>query len=331
MSTVPGLAGRVAPHLRRVLIVVMIIAAAIALGKGLISFETTRLFYVTTGHAALFTTIIVTQLALFAAFGLLTVLVVGGSLWWFFRHRPAWHPDYHTQLYRWQFMRLERPLRGPLTVLVVGLLAYRAGAAAAGQWQTALAWAYARPWGVVDSHFHRDAAFFVATVPFATLVVAAVSTAFTTAIAAVLVVAFPYGALLPGKGRPRVARSLAAFITVDSTPGPDYGHFTVLEPPAGASVPSPAQIQNDVESSTRISEALTLQRGGNSTVILGNLLCIPLGGRMLYVEPVYTRAAGGGSFPVLRHVIAAYGDSAPSFEATLPAALSKALGSGGRG
>lgn len=123
-------------------------------------------------------------------------------------------------------------------------------------------------------------------------------------------------------------RNLAAFLTVDSEPGPGYGAFTLLELPAGASVEAPGQIQNDIESSTDISEALTLQRGGNSTVVLGNLLTIPLGGRMLSVEPVYTKAAGGNSFPVLRHVIAVYGDGEPAFETSAEAAVSKALASG---
>ncbi len=121
-------------------------------------------------------------------------------------------------------------------------------------------------------------------------------------------------------------RNLAAFLSVDSQPGPDYGKFTLLELPAGESVEAPAQIQNDIESANTISKALTLQRGGNSKVVLGNLLTIPLGGKMLYVEPVYTQATGGNAFPSLRHVIAVYGNGAPAFKPTLAAALKEALG-----
>ena len=120
-------------------------------------------------------------------------------------------------------------------------------------------------------------------------------------------------------------RDLAALVTVNAVPGPDYGKFTVLAMPPGASVEAPSQVQNDIESSTQISEALTLQRGGNSKVLLGNLLAMPLGGQVLYVEPVYTQAAGGNSFPVLRHVIAVYGNGAPTFEPTLEAAVRKAV------
>ena len=112
-------------------------------------------------------------------------------------------------------------------------------------------------------------------------------------------------------------RNLAAFLTVNSQPGPDYGKFTLLElPTTGVAVESPSQIQNDIESTPDITQALTLQRGGNSKVVLGNLLTIPLGGQMLYVEPVYTQASRQRSFPILRHVIAIYGNGAPAFKSS---------------
>jgi uncharacterized protein len=120
-------------------------------------------------------------------------------------------------------------------------------------------------------------------------------------------------------------RDLAGFLSVNATPGPDYGRFTLLEFPAGQQFESPAQIQNDIESDNTISKALTLQRGGNSKVVLGNLLTVPLAGKVLYVEPVYTQAQGGNSFPILRHVIAVYGDGQPAFKSTLRAALEQAI------
>ena len=46
---------------------------------------------------------------------------------------------------------------------------------------------------------------------------------------------------------------------------------------------------------------------------------------MLYVEPVYTQAQGGNSFPILRHVIAVYGSGEPAFRPTLHGALEQAL------
>lgn len=124
--------------------------------------------------------------------------------------------------------------------------------------------------------------------------------------------------------------NLTALLSVDAAPGPGYGDLTLLHFPAAASIGAPSQVQNDIESSTRISEALTLQRGGNSTVVLGQLVPVPLGDRVLYVEPVYTQAQGGSSFPILRHVIAVYGDGDPAFADDLPTAVRQAIASGVR-
>jgi uncharacterized membrane protein (UPF0182 family) len=120
-------------------------------------------------------------------------------------------------------------------------------------------------------------------------------------------------------------RNLSAFLSVNAVPGPDYGKFTLLQFPAGQQFESPSQIQNDIESDNVISHSLTLQRTGNSKVVLGNLLTVPLAGKVLYVEPVYTQARGANSFPILRHVIAVYGDGQPAFKPTLDAALKQAI------
>jgi uncharacterized membrane protein (UPF0182 family) len=121
-------------------------------------------------------------------------------------------------------------------------------------------------------------------------------------------------------------RDISAFLSVNSQPGPDYGKFTLLElPTSGQSVESPSQIQNDIESDPVVAPKLTLLRGGNSKVVLGNLLTIPLGGQMLYIEPIYTQASSGTTFPILRKVIAIYGNGQPAYRSTLSAALSQAL------
>ena len=120
-------------------------------------------------------------------------------------------------------------------------------------------------------------------------------------------------------------RNLAAVLTVDSQPGPEYGRFTLLSLPPNKSVESPSQIQNDIESTPKISHQFTLERSRTSRVVLGGMLTIPLGGQMLYIEPAYTQSASN-SFPILRHVIAIYGSGSPAFESTLQSALNVALG-----
>ncbi len=121
-------------------------------------------------------------------------------------------------------------------------------------------------------------------------------------------------------------RNLAAFLSVDAQAGsPDYGHFTLLELPSTSIVDAPAQIQNDIESTPRIAKALSLERTGNSSVVLGNLLAMPLDGEILYIEPIYTQATGPNGFPILRHVAAIYGNGKVGFGSDLTEAVSQAF------
>ena len=122
-------------------------------------------------------------------------------------------------------------------------------------------------------------------------------------------------------------RNLTAFLSVDAQPGPDYGHFTLLQLPSGGnSVESPTQVQSDIESTSGITSALSLLRSGHSKVLLGNLLTVPLAGKFLYVEPIYQQATGGStsSYPILRKVIADY--NSISYDSQLSQALNSAIG-----
>ncbi len=119
---------------------------------------------------------------------------------------------------------------------------------------------------------------------------------------------------------PQRRQTLAAFMAVDSTPGPTYGTIRVLQLPRNTTVPGPTQVQNNFESEPEIAEQLTLLRRGGAEVEFGNLLSLPVSGGVLYVEPVYVRAAQGQGFPLLRRVLASYGNVSV-LENTLPQAL----------
>jgi uncharacterized membrane protein (UPF0182 family) len=121
-------------------------------------------------------------------------------------------------------------------------------------------------------------------------------------------------------------RNLAAFVSVDSEPGPGYGHFTLLQlPSSGTSVEGPSQVQSDIESDSGVTSQLALLRSGHSKVLLGNLLAVPLAGRILYVEPIYQQAIGGSTsaYPILRKVIADY--TSIAFTNTLAQSLNLAI------
>ncbi|MGN6472274.1 MAG: UPF0182 family membrane protein [Mycobacteriales bacterium] len=122
-------------------------------------------------------------------------------------------------------------------------------------------------------------------------------------------------------------RNVAAYLTVNSQADSPayYGQFTLLEVPSTNIVDAPAQIQNDIESSPQVAQILSLERGGNSNVVLGNLISVPLEGEILYVEPIYTKSSGSNSFPILRHVAAVWGNGPVGFAPTLQGALAQVL------
>jgi uncharacterized membrane protein (UPF0182 family) len=54
-------------------------------------------------------------------------------------------------------------------------------------------------------------------------------------------------------------------------------------------------------------------------------LTLPVGGGLLYVQPVYVKSTGNTSYPLLKKILVAFGDKI-AFEDTLPLALDKLFG-----
>ena len=102
--------------------------------------------------------------------------------------------------------------------------------------------------------------------------------------------------------------NMSAYMYVSSDPGPDYGKIRVLALPKQISILGPVQVQNQIESNPVVSRDLSLLRSGGSSVDTGNLLTLPVGAGLLYVEPIYVQASGGGGYPTLRKVAMVFGD-----------------------
>ena len=113
--------------------------------------------------------------------------------------------------------------------------------------------------------------------------------------------------------------NLAAFVSVNSDPGPDFGTFRVLQLPRSLQINGPSQVQNQLESDDTVAEEINILKRG-TTVQYGNLLTLPLGGGLLNVEPVYVQADATTSFPLLRKVLVSFGNQV-AFEDTLEEAL----------
>ncbi len=123
----------------------------------------------------------------------------------------------------------------------------------------------------------------------------------------------------------RRAPNLTAFASVSSDPG-DYGTIRVLQLPDSSAVPGPGQEAGNFQSTSIISSTLTLLGQQGSAVEPGNLLTLPVGGGLLYLEPIYVKASKGESYPTLRYVIAAFNGKIV-FEPTLGGALTSLFGS----
>ncbi|HEY7043752.1 MAG TPA: UPF0182 family protein, partial [Nocardioidaceae bacterium] len=70
----------------------------------------------------------------------------------------------------------------------------------------------------------------------------------------------------------------------------------------------PSQVANNMRSDPEVSAELAqFNRSGNS-ISYGNLLTVPVGDELLYVEPVYVRlaTANEANFPILRNVLVSY-------------------------
>ena len=142
---------------------------------------------------------------------------------------------------------------------------------------------------------------------------------------------------MPGEKKPTFAlttpfvprggrENLSAFATVDSNAGPNYGKITVLQLPRSTNVAGPSQVASNFEAKPEVANSLSLLRQGGSDVVLGNLLTLPVGGGLLYVQPVYVRAtSNSAAYPLLQKVLVSFGDVI-GFDSTVKGALDQVFG-----
>jgi len=141
---------------------------------------------------------------------------------------------------------------------------------------------------------------------------------------------------MPTGNRPVLAGFMAADANAGDVTGkrsPNYGVLRVLELPRDTTVKGPGQVQNDIESSNISSPRFTLtlsqflnnNRTQDSQIALGNLLTLPVGGGLLYVEPIYVSAKTTSSYPLARAIVVAFGNQL-AWSDTLQGALDGLFG-----
>jgi len=145
----------------------------------------------------------------------------------------------------------------------------------------------------------------------------------------------------PGENSPRFSltsvylpnnrENLSAFLSVnseatDTDPETGYGSLQILQLPTDTSVSGPSQVANKFETDTGVVDELLPFSRAETRILFGNLLTLPVGEKLLYVQPVYTQRTGAeGTYPVLQFVIASFGDDV-GYGGSLNEALRVALG-----
>jgi uncharacterized membrane protein (UPF0182 family) len=129
-----------------------------------------------------------------------------------------------------------------------------------------------------------------------------------------------YSTFIPRATGEATRNVLFGYLAANADYGDDYGKLTLLTLPKQTTVPGPGQVQAQFDSDANVGQQLNLLRQGQTEVISGNLLTLPVGGGLLYVQPVYVRSTGDTSYPLLRKILVSFGDRI-AFEDTLDEAL----------
>jgi uncharacterized protein len=121
-------------------------------------------------------------------------------------------------------------------------------------------------------------------------------------------------------------KNLAAFVSVDSDAASDtYGQMRVIDV-LDEQTQGPSQVANAMRGDSAAADVLAPFKQSGNAVTYGNVLTIPVGERLLNVEPVYVQLPGAnGSYPILRYVLVSYNDRV-GIGVTLVEALGEALG-----
>jgi len=126
--------------------------------------------------------------------------------------------------------------------------------------------------------------------------------------------------------QPLVAASrpnMISWVAARMDPG-HYGERISFRFPANSTTLGPAQIQARINQDSTISAQFTLWSAAGSSVVRGNLLVLPMGDSILYVEPIFLQSTQS-SFPEFKRVILAV-QNRLAFADTVAQGISQLLG-----
>ncbi len=120
-------------------------------------------------------------------------------------------------------------------------------------------------------------------------------------------------------GRP----NMIAWVAARNDPA-NYGGVRVYRFPTNTSVFGPAQIEARIDQDPTISAQITLWNQSGSQVVRGNLIVVPVGDTLIYLQPVYLQSTSS-SFPEFQRIVVASPTSVV-WATTLAKALEQLVG-----
>ncbi|MFV0450714.1 MAG: UPF0182 family protein [Propioniciclava sp.] len=128
---------------------------------------------------------------------------------------------------------------------------------------------------------------------------------------------------------PRARQNLAAYLAVNADAASEnYGQLRILRMSDTQQIDGPSQTQNAITQDTNVAAKLLpyQQNRGAASIKYGNLLTLPMGNGLLYVEPIYTERSGNaGAYPALTFVVVRFGEHI-GIGSTLQEALDEVFG-----
>jgi uncharacterized membrane protein (UPF0182 family) len=101
---------------------------------------------------------------------------------------------------------------------------------------------------------------------------------------------------------PRARTNLRSLL-VGGCDGDNYGKIFAYDFPQGELVFGPSQIDAFIDQNTKIAQQFTLWNQVGSQVIRGRMILIPISGGVVYIQPIYLKAAVGVAIPQLQRII----------------------------
>ena len=95
-------------------------------------------------------------------------------------------------------------------------------------------------------------------------------------------------------------QNLSAFMMATSDPS-NYGRLTVYVTPSGQNVVGPVQADAEIQQNPTVSKNISLLDQHGSSVLLGNILMVPIDQAMLYIRPLYVKLGEPAAAAQVRH------------------------------